>query len=69
MLDETVKAGKGTTLEGYVGLQYSTYVHMHTFNGLYLSGNLNECLSVIESLEDSGSNHEGNISDQTYVRA
>ena len=28
---------------------------LHAFNGLHLSGNFNEGLSVIESLEDSGS--------------
>ena len=28
---------------------------LHTFNGLHLSGNFNEWLSVIESLQDSGS--------------
>ena len=27
---------------------------LHAFNGLHLSGNLNEWLSIIESLEDSG---------------
>ena len=28
---------------------------LHTFDGLHLSGNFNEWLSIIESLEDSGS--------------
>merc|ERR1719428_2532872 len=28
---------------------------LHAFNGLHLSGDLNEWLSIIESLEDSGS--------------
>ena len=28
---------------------------LHAFNGLHLSGNFNEWLSIIESLEDSGS--------------
>jgi len=28
---------------------------LHTFNGLHLSGNFNEWLSVIKSLQDSGS--------------
>merc|ERR1711981_297016 len=27
---------------------------LHAFNGLHLSGNFNEWLSIIESLEDSG---------------
>merc|ERR1719263_1157042 len=27
---------------------------LHAFNGLYLSGNFDEWLSIIESLEDSG---------------
>merc|ERR1711981_982037 len=29
-------------------------LRLHAFNGLHLSGDLNEWLSVIESLEDSG---------------